>query len=91
VGGGGSGKALPFEGSSVEFRRGVVGIASTGARTGGDAQLFVLTRDALPLNGDYAVLGKVTRGMAAVDKVQRGDRIVRIRVVPRQARTLVQT
>ncbi len=47
IGSGGSGKALPFEGSRVAFRRGVVGIASTGARVGGDAQLFVLTKDAV--------------------------------------------
>jgi cyclophilin family peptidyl-prolyl cis-trans isomerase len=80
VGGGGSGTALTFEGSDVSFRRGVVGIASIGPRRGGDSQIFILTRDAAHLDGNYAVLGKVTQGMEVVDRIRRGDRITSIRV-----------
>lgn len=75
IGSGGSGKALPFEGSTVTFAKGVVGIASTGAKRGGDSQLFILTRDAAHLDGNYAVLGKVTQGMEVVEKLKWGDRI----------------
>jgi peptidylprolyl isomerase len=76
-----SGHPLQFEDSSVMFKRGVVGIASTGSRVGGDSQLFVLTKDALYLQHGYAVLGKVTRGMDVVDQIKPGDKIMRMRVL----------
>jgi cyclophilin family peptidyl-prolyl cis-trans isomerase len=80
VGAGGSGKTMPFEQSATSFVRGVVGIASFGAKQGGDSQIFVLRKDATYLNGQYAVLGKVTKGMDVIDGVKRGDRIVSVRI-----------
>lgn len=74
--GGGSGHQLPFEECEVDFTRGVCGIASTGLQVGGDSQIFVLKKDTLRLWRSYAVLGKVTKGMDVVDKIERGDRIV---------------
>ncbi|MBL8048499.1 MAG: peptidylprolyl isomerase [Chthonomonas sp.] len=81
VGGGGSGKQMPFEASKVGFKKGVVGIASTGSKVGGDCQLFVVTKDSEFLNGNYAVLGKVTKGMDVIMKVQRGDTIKTMKIV----------
>ena len=75
VGGGGSGKNMPFEASKTSFKRGVVGIASTGSKVGGDSQIFVVKRDSAFLDGNYAVLGKVTEGMAVIDKLQIGAKI----------------
>lgn len=79
VASGGSGKDIPlFEGSKdVDYTRGVVGIASTGLQVPGDSQIFVLKRDAFRLYNSYAVLGKVTKGMDVVGRIQRGDRIIR--------------
>lgn len=77
---GGSGKQLPFEESKVDFTRGICGIASTGLQVGGDSQIFILKQDWLRLWRSYAVLGKVTKGMEVVDKLRRGDRILRITV-----------
>jgi cyclophilin family peptidyl-prolyl cis-trans isomerase len=82
--GGGSGIQLPFEMSDVDFVRGVVGVASTGLQVGGDSQLFVIKQDRLYLWRSYAVVGKVTKGMEVVDRIQRGDRIVRMRVIGRR-------
>lgn len=79
---GGSGIRLPFEMCDVDFVRGIVGIASDGLQRGGDSQIFVIKQDRLYLWRSYAVLGKVTKGMAVVDKVVRGDRILSMRVVP---------
>lgn len=79
--GGGSGKQLPFEMSDVDFVRGIVGVASTGLQVGGDSQLFIIKQDRLYLWRSYAVVGKVTRGMEVVDRIQRGDRILKMRVV----------
>ncbi len=75
VGEGGSGKDIAFEESQVEFVRGIVGLASTGKKVGGDSQLFILTKDAVRLNGNYAVLGKVTIGMDVVDAIKKGDTV----------------
>jgi cyclophilin family peptidyl-prolyl cis-trans isomerase len=75
IGGGGTGKSMPFEASKHSFTRGVVGIASTGAKVGGDCQIFILTKDAKHLDGRYAVLGRVTQGMDVADKMKIGDKI----------------
>ena len=86
AGSGGSGKALPFEGSKVSFLRGVVGVASTGAGVGGDSQLFIIKKDSARLDGKYAVVGKVTQGMNVVDAIVRGDTIKTMRVLARTRR-----
>jgi len=80
IGSGGSGKDVPFESSKTSFVRGVVGLASTGAQVGGDSQLFVLKRDATYLDGNYAVVGVVTKGMSVVDAISRGAKIKSIRL-----------
>jgi cyclophilin family peptidyl-prolyl cis-trans isomerase len=67
--------------SEVDFKRGVVGIASTGLQLPGDSQIFILKKDTLRLYHSYAVLGKVTKGMAVVDAIQVGDRIKSIKPV----------
>ncbi len=91
VGDGGSGHDLPFEGSeTIDFVRGVAGIASEGLQLGGDSQIFVLKKDALRLFNSYAVLGKVTEGMATVDGIQFGDRFARVIVVGTPAQKQAQ-
>lgn len=84
VGDGGSGKDIPvFEGSKdVDYHRGVVGIASTGLQVPGDSQIFILKRDAFRLWNSYAVLGKVTKGMSVVGRIQRGARFKKAVVIP---------
>lgn len=79
VGAGGSGKTLlPFETNDIRMEPGTLAMASTGAKVGGDCQMFILT-SALPadqaqfLQGGYAALGKVTKNMEAVDGVKVGD------------------
>lgn len=77
---GGSGKQLPFEESAVDYKRGVVGIASTGLQVGGDSQIFILRKDAERLWRSYAVVGLVTEGMDVVDRMPVGTRIRTMRV-----------
>ncbi|MCW5942535.1 MAG: peptidylprolyl isomerase [Fimbriimonadaceae bacterium] len=78
---GGSGKQLPFEESLVDYKRGVVGVASTGLQVGGDSQLFILRKDTERLWRSYAVVGLVTEGMDVVDGMRVGTRIRTMRVV----------
>jgi len=80
-GDGGSGKDLPvFDLSEVDYYRGVVGIASEGLQLPGDSQIFILKKNAQRLYHSYAAVGKVTEGMAVVDRIKRGDRFRRARV-----------
>jgi cyclophilin family peptidyl-prolyl cis-trans isomerase len=49
----------------------------------GDAQIFVNLADNRTLDFDYTVIGEVdVRGMAIVDTIQEGTRIIRIRMLP---------
>lgn len=82
VGSGGSGTQLPFEDNPASFLKGVVGIAATDAKVGGDSQIFIVLRDSAFLDHDYAILGKVVEGMETVMKVQAGDTIKSATVVP---------
>ena len=79
VGSGGSGmQILPFETNDIVMQPGTLAMASTGAKVGGDSQLFILTSalgqdQAQFLQGSYAAFGKVTSNMEAVDRIQVGD------------------
>jgi cyclophilin family peptidyl-prolyl cis-trans isomerase len=81
VGTKGSGHTLAFEGSPVAFCRGIVGIAASSSGVGGDSQIFILTKDALQLNGGYAVLGKIASGMDVVDHIKKGDTIDTVKLI----------
>ncbi|MCX7799056.1 MAG: peptidylprolyl isomerase [Fimbriimonadales bacterium] len=86
VGGGGSGRQLPFEAGKLPFLEGTVGIASTGRQVGGDSQLFIVKRDSEFLNGSYSACGRVTKGLNVVKSVKVGDRIKAMRVLTEQKR-----
>ncbi|MEO7453625.1 MAG: peptidylprolyl isomerase [Fimbriimonadales bacterium] len=79
VGSGGSGMPiLPFEPNDLKMEPGTLAMASTGAKVGGDSQLYILTSaleqgQAQFMQGNYAVFGKVSSGMEAVDSVKVGD------------------
>lgn len=80
LGDGGSGKSVPFEINDLVHDRYAVGMAlESPMDDSGDSQFFVNLKDNHRLNGMYVVFGHITEGRAVVDKVERGDRIVRIR------------
>jgi cyclophilin family peptidyl-prolyl cis-trans isomerase len=64
------------------FKRGAVGVASTGG--GGprinDSQWFVVKKDSDFLNGQYANFGQVVEGMEVVDQIQIGDKMTKVTV-----------
>jgi len=79
VGSGGSGKPnLPYEDTDIKMEPGALCMASTGAKVGGDSQMFIVTASGPPgqaeaWQGSYAAFGKVTKNMEAVEKIQVGD------------------
>jgi cyclophilin family peptidyl-prolyl cis-trans isomerase/HEAT repeat protein len=78
---GGPGFVLRSEFTRTPYVRGVVGMASSGKDTEG-SQYFVTHSPQWHLDGGYTALGWVEQGMGVVDRLVRGDRVVRARVVP---------
>jgi cyclophilin family peptidyl-prolyl cis-trans isomerase len=61
------------------YERGMVGVASAGKDTEG-CQFFVTHSKQPHLDGRYTIFGKVVRGMDVVDRIQVGDRILKMRM-----------
>lgn len=71
-----------------EFKRGTVGMARTMDPNSANSQFFIMFDAAPHLNGEYTIVGEVTKGMENVDKLKAGkgmsgmvddpDRIVRM-------------
>lgn len=70
------------ETSKRKFERGIVGLAYRPERKPetADSQFFILTGPNPALNGKYAPLGKVIKGMEVVDKIEMGDGIKNVTV-----------
>jgi cyclophilin family peptidyl-prolyl cis-trans isomerase len=76
-GSGGSGSPInAFEVSKRRTHvRGAVGLGYAGNPNFADSQLYVMKAPSPSLDGKYAVIGQVTTGMAAVDKLEVTDMI----------------
>ena len=63
------------ETSKRPFTRGTVGLAYVTGRPpeSADSQFFILKVPNPNLNGKYAVIGRVTKGMGVVDKIEKLD------------------
>jgi len=70
------------ETSKRKFERGIVGLAYRTDRKPetADSQFFILTGPNAALNGKYAPLGKVIKGMDVVDKLEADDLIKNVTV-----------
>ncbi len=70
------------ETSKRVFDRGIVGLAyRTEQRpVAANGQLFILRAPNTALNGKYAVIGRVTKGMNVVDKIEMADLIKSVTV-----------
>jgi cyclophilin family peptidyl-prolyl cis-trans isomerase len=73
TGTGGSGKNLRAEFSDASFERGTVGMARSQNPDSADSQFFICFEPTPHLNGQYTVVGKVTDGMDAIDKLAVGE------------------
>ena len=58
-------------------RRGTVGLAHRGNPEAADSQIYITLEDRRELNGHYAVVGQVIRGLEVLDDLQVGDQILR--------------
>ena len=79
---GGSGTGISKEESGLANELGAVGLASIPEENVlGDSQFYILLTPAKFLDGKYTVFGKVTNGMAVVQSLEKGDRIISARVI----------
>ncbi len=64
---------LKAEFSDTPFKRGTVGMARAQDPNSANSQFFIMLADGDFLNGQYTVVGEVTKGMDVVDKIKKGD------------------
>jgi len=75
---GGSGKTIPLEiAPTLTHRKGAVGMARAQDPNSASSQFYICLEDAKFLDRNYAVFGMVTEGMDAVQKLRKGDRIIK--------------
>ena len=74
---GGSGQPIGVAEISAKHShvRGAVGLAYSGAAKEADSQLYILKQPQPGLDGKYAVIGQVIKGMDVVDKIEVTDLI----------------
>jgi peptidylprolyl isomerase len=70
--GGSSYPNLPAEFSDVPYDRGVVGMARSQSPNSANSQFFIMFEPGYFLNGQYTVIGQVTKGMDVVDTIKLG-------------------
>jgi peptidylprolyl isomerase len=57
----------------AKFTRGTIGMARSADPNSANSQFFITFADAPWLDGQYTIVGEVTSGMDAVDKIKRGE------------------
>ena len=75
-GNGTGGSSLPdikAEFNRVPFDRGVVGMARSNSPDSANSQFFIMFDQGHFLNGKYTAVGKVTKGMDCIDKLNPGE------------------
>jgi cyclophilin family peptidyl-prolyl cis-trans isomerase/HEAT repeat protein len=76
---GSPGYTIRCEVNGLAYERGTVGMALAGKDTGG-CQFFVTHTRHPHLDGVYTIFGTVISGMDVVDRIRKGDRLVRVEV-----------
>ena len=79
TGNGGPGYEIRDELNPIEYVEGTVGMALSGPDTGG-SQWFATHAPQPHLDGIYTVFGQVVAGQDVVERIEQGDRIIRILV-----------
>ena len=71
---GGPGYTIEDEFSEVSHARGMVSMANTGKPKSGGSQFFIVVADSTPLDGKYALFGRVLEGMEVADRIAAVER-----------------
>lgn len=80
---GGSGKTIKLETSPMlKHDAGVVAMARSRDRDSASSQFYITRTPAHWLDGDYAIFGRVTKGMDVVNKIEVGDEMKKVYLKP---------
>lgn len=79
---GGPGYKFEDEPVNLAYEKGIVAMANAGPNTNG-SQFFILKRDT-PLPPSYTVFGRVSSGIAVVEKIAAGDIMEKVTVTERK-------
>ena len=82
TGAGGSGKTIPLEITSHQHVAGALGMARSQDPNSASSQFYVCLADAHFLDNNYAVFGQVIEGMDTVMKLRKGDRMLKVTLLP---------
>jgi len=78
----GSGIRVPYEDSGYKNESGAVGLSTLPRdRNSGDSQFYILLAPSRFLDGSYTVFGRVVAGLDVLNKIERGDVVVRCMVL----------
>ncbi len=77
---GGPGYTIRSEFNNITYNRGCVGMATSGKDSGG-SQFFITLSPQPHLDARYTLFGKVIMGMEVVDRIERGDKILRVKIM----------
>ncbi|MBN2344995.1 MAG: peptidylprolyl isomerase [Candidatus Aminicenantes bacterium] len=79
TGEGGSGQTIPAEFSHLHYVRGSLGMARDEDIHSNDSQFFICITDQPHLDGRYTLFAQVVDGQEVLDRIRRGDKILRLR------------
>ncbi len=78
---GGSGKTIPLEiNASLTHKKGAVGMARSNDPNSASSQFYICLEDAKFLDKNYAVFGQVIEGQDVVEKIQKGDKMLKVTI-----------
>jgi len=78
---GGSSKTIPLEiAPSLTHKIGAVGMARSKDRNSASSQFYIVIGEATFLDKDYAVFGQVIEGQDVAEKIEVGDKMIKITI-----------
>lgn len=81
MGTGGPGYTIKFEPNNLKHKRGALGMARTPDPDSAGSQFYICLEDLPQLDGNYVVFGRVVEGMDVVDRIVKGDTIVKAEIL----------
>lgn len=78
---GGSEKTIPLEiNPNLTHKKGAVGMARSQDPDSASSQFYICLGDAKFLDGKYAVFGQVIEGQDVAEKIQKGDKMLKVTI-----------
>ena len=78
---GGSGRTISLEiNSSLTHKKGAVAMARSNDPNSASSQFYICLEDAKDLDNNYAIFGQVTQGQDVVEKITKGDKMIKVTI-----------